>query len=310
MKKLLFIFTFFISISFSFAQVNSIDVNILMQFVDILQRFIQGEQIQTVPPIEAPLHEIKDQEKEKKIEQAPGPTKKRIKIIQPPVINFPRGVKPALPEIKETKQITPEIIKSVLPDDDRNDDTIVQINNLRITRILLNPGIENVKASFFAVRDTGWKCMFFESEESPVSLPCALELRKPILQKELVIQIKDNTILLLRNRQKANLENFNIGDKINVYGFMDKDSHNIDALIVRKIVSVPKAIIEPTLRSPIQPKLLPVSTQTFCVQVITPAYNPQNPLECKEFPTPCDVPEGWIKTNKCLNNALDPDPAN
>ena len=36
----------------------------------------------------------------------------------------------------------------------------------------------------------------------------------------------------------------------------------------------------------------------FCIQVITPAKNLKTG-ECKEFPTPCDVPEGWEKVNKC-----------
>ncbi|MDP3918198.1 MAG: hypothetical protein Q8Q30_03430 [Candidatus Woesebacteria bacterium] len=35
-----------------------------------------------------------------------------------------------------------------------------------------------------------------------------------------------------------------------------------------------------------------------CIQVITPAKNPKTG-ECKEFPTPCDVPAGWEKVNKC-----------
>lgn len=30
----------------------------------------------------------------------------------------------------------------------------------------------------------------------------------------------------------------------------------------------------------------------FCIQVITPARNPETG-EIREFPTPCDVPEGW-----------------
>ena len=30
----------------------------------------------------------------------------------------------------------------------------------------------------------------------------------------------------------------------------------------------------------------------LCAQVITPAINPET-KEIKEFPTPCDVPEGW-----------------
>ncbi len=31
----------------------------------------------------------------------------------------------------------------------------------------------------------------------------------------------------------------------------------------------------------------------FCIQVITPAKNPQTG-EVRNFPTPCDVPRGWI----------------
>ena len=34
----------------------------------------------------------------------------------------------------------------------------------------------------------------------------------------------------------------------------------------------------------------------ICIQVITPARNPQTG-EVKEFPTPCDVPDGWIEMN-------------
>jgi len=35
-------------------------------------------------------------------------------------------------------------------------------------------------------------------------------------------------------------------------------------------------------------------TDFFCVQVITPAKNPETG-ECREFSTPCAVPEGWEK---------------
>ena len=38
---------------------------------------------------------------------------------------------------------------------------------------------------------------------------------------------------------------------------------------------------------------------TVCAQVITPAMNPST-KECKEFPTPCDVPEGWEKVVNCV----------
>ncbi|MFZ8847987.1 MAG: hypothetical protein ACO2O4_01985 [Minisyncoccia bacterium] len=273
MKKLLFISIFFLVVNFVFAQAVS-----------------------GVYPTETPRYEIKTIEREKKIEQKPEDVE--IKLIQPKLIELPKGVKPALPKDIETKPITPEIIKPILPNEDRSDDVIVQINNLRITRILLDPGIQNVKAIFFVVRDIGWKCLLFESEESKKSLPCPLDVRKPISQKELAIQISNDTILLQRNRQKAKLEDFKVGDKINVYGFMDKDNYSIDALIARKVASFPKPIFQP-MPKPVEPKLPVTSTPRVCIQVITPAYNPQNPSECKEFPTPCDIPQGWIKTEKC-----------
>lgn len=46
-----------------------------------------------------------------------------------------------------------------------------------------------------------------------------------------------------------------------------------------------------------QPEAAPELTQEeqdkeFCIQVITPARNPSTG-EIVEFPTPCDVPDGW-----------------
>jgi len=39
----------------------------------------------------------------------------------------------------------------------------------------------------------------------------------------------------------------------------------------------------------------------LCVQVITPAQNPLTG-ECRDFPTPCDVPKGWKRVEKCGEN--------
>jgi hypothetical protein len=40
------------------------------------------------------------------------------------------------------------------------------------------------------------------------------------------------------------------------------------------------------------------SPPEVCIQVITPARNPLTG-ECRVFPTPCDVPDGWIRTASC-----------
>jgi uncharacterized protein YbdZ (MbtH family) len=55
------------------------------------------------------------------------------------------------------------------------------------------------------------------------------------------------------------------------------------------------------ITQPKPPTEFPTSTQEQpikCPQVITPAKNPQTG-ECKEFPTPCDVPAGWQRVDKC-----------
>ena len=52
--------------------------------------------------------------------------------------------------------------------------------------------------------------------------------------------------------------------------------------------------------------LAPKEIPEVCIQVITPAVDP-NTDECKEFPTPCDVPAGWSKIDKC--SVASPTPA-
>lgn len=37
--------------------------------------------------------------------------------------------------------------------------------------------------------------------------------------------------------------------------------------------------------------------EVICAQVVTPAVGPEG--NCKTFPTPCEVPEGWKKTDSC-----------
>ena len=44
------------------------------------------------------------------------------------------------------------------------------------------------------------------------------------------------------------------------------------------------------------------SNGTSCIQVITPAVNSDG--TCKEFPTPCDVPEGWTLIDECESGSI------
>jgi len=46
--------------------------------------------------------------------------------------------------------------------------------------------------------------------------------------------------------------------------------------------------------------------ETVCIQVITPAVSPED--VCKEFPTPCDVPEDWKIVDKCQVVSPTPSP--
>jgi hypothetical protein len=50
-------------------------------------------------------------------------------------------------------------------------------------------------------------------------------------------------------------------------------------------------------------KFLNPTKDRICIQVITPAKNPITG-ECKEFPTPCDVPPGWIPVKNCSGSVI------
>lgn len=56
----------------------------------------------------------------------------------------------------------------------------------------------------------------------------------------------------------------------------------------------------PGPRPTVKPVLMPIppGEERACVQVITPAKDPASG-RCVEFPTPCDVPSGWIKAPEC-----------
>ncbi|MCS7200785.1 MAG: hypothetical protein NZ822_01400 [Patescibacteria group bacterium] len=180
------------------------------------------------------------------------------------------------PPIDNNLVPTPAPTPTPIFDEIRDDDVLVQINNLRINNITLSP-TANVKAYFYVSRDIGWRCFLYQSEDSVASTLCPLDVRRPILQKELVVRINNDTILLLRNRVRTDISQFNVGDKINVYGFLDKDNLTFDALVVRKIVGkVVKR--EPVSIDPIKP-----------IAPIKPISLPVKPI-----PTTSLIRERWL----------------
>lgn len=160
--------------------------------------------------------------------------------------SFPKLLKrftPAFPLDLDKKQLTPEVIKSILPDENREDDFVVQLKNYRITRIITSTPVltsNDVVGIILAVPEPNWKCRFFKSEEVVTSVPCRKDVRKPIASKEMPITITKYTNLLQENKQEAKIENFKPGDEILIKGSMDKNDKNnytIEASTVKRLRS-------------------------------------------------------------------------
>jgi len=71
---------------------------------------------------------------------------------------------------------------------------------------------------------------------------------------------------------------------------------SLGAIFGVKIINAQINTIAPKIISP--EALSTESSSTPCIQVITPAQDPVTG-KCKNFPTPCDIPAGWKKVEKC-----------
>ncbi len=109
-------------------------------------------------------------------------------------------------------------------DDNTSNDDIVQLNNLQIQSI----SGETVSAT----QDFGVRCEKFSAPNAArgQTYPCPAS---PTFLYQ--IKVDTDTRLLLRNRQRATLADFAVGDRINVYGFMDRTTQSMDALIMRNL---------------------------------------------------------------------------
>ncbi len=110
-----------------------------------------------------------------------------------------------------------------------DNDDIVQLNNLTITSITSLSSIQG--ASVITAQSPGIACLkYFDARASAgFAYPCPAS---QVYQ----IRAQASTVLLLRTRARATINDFAIGDHINVYGFLDASSGvNVDALIVRDL---------------------------------------------------------------------------
>ena len=136
------------------------------------------------------------------------------------------------PEMFKPTPAKPTPIPFPIFDEDTSDDEIIQLNNLRIQSIQLSDSITSLPAFITASHDFGVRCLKYESQASAsgVTFPCPVP---PSLSYQ--IRVDKDTRLLLRNRQRAGITDFEVEDRINVYGFMDRDTRSVDALIVRNL---------------------------------------------------------------------------
>ena len=132
------------------------------------------------------------------------------------------GIAPSIKPIR--------LVPTVMPifDEDTSDDDIIQLNNLRISSI---SGSE-LPAVISAYPDFGVRCLEFKSQDalSGIAIPCPVP---PSVRYQ--IRVDSDTLLLFRSRQRAKISDFEVGNRINVYGWMDRDTNSIDALIVRNL---------------------------------------------------------------------------
>lgn len=119
---------------------------------------------------------------------------------------------------------------TVLPpnDSDRSDDQIVQLENLTIRNIS-----GSIPGTIYASRDMGGACreyMDVSGRSGSKIYPCPMA--PSVLYQ---VSVQSDTILLLKDRSRASISDLAIGDRINVFGFLDRGTSGVQALIVRDL---------------------------------------------------------------------------
>jgi len=117
------------------------------------------------------------------------------------------------------------------------------------------------------------------------------------------IRITENTAtleqlqerILQENKEKNNKELKQIGEQVESKIKLMETKKNEKAKEEKDRTQKPQ---ETTINKTTE-SLSMLKRSTNCIQVITPARNPDNNI-CINFPTPCDVPSGWDKVENCV----------
>jgi hypothetical protein len=131
------------------------------------------------------------------------------------------------PVSPDSPPLSPTVIEPIF-DTDTSDDNIIQLNNLRIRSI----SSKTLPAVITASHSFGIRCLQYRDLDAPTGLSIPCPVPPDILYH---IRVDSDTILLLRNRVRASFSDFTVGDRINAYGFMDRNTQTIEALIVRNL---------------------------------------------------------------------------
>jgi hypothetical protein len=157
-------------------------------------------------------------------------------------VNLPSGVKPIIPISGSVSNTT---LKNILPDNSLSEDYLVQIKNLRITRIINNPNVDKLTVAIvFVVRENNYQCLYNGTSDNfiPDERPCISVITNRIKNNELAIQITKNTVFrVIENNKinldkKINLNDLKTNDLINVHGYMDPKNYGIRASNLRKVL--------------------------------------------------------------------------
>ncbi len=116
-------------------------------------------------------------------------------------------------------------------------------------------------------------------------------LHQQILEK-LETQVSPQAIEKIKEASANHLEKF--GEVMNKLESKEKIQEKLEQNLEKASPAIKEIMIK--IKNKISEKTQSGSP-TICTQVITPAISPEG--TCQEFPTPCNVPEGWQKTDKC-----------